>query len=128
MSQGKYPAPAECIYCNAEVKLVSNAEIYGKKYGNGMCYKCSQCDAYVGVHPDLVTPLGVLADRELRNLKKKAHSLFDPIWQNKKHKGKARNSAYRNLADKLKIEQKDCHFGHFGKNMLLEAISVLEKK
>lgn len=120
-----YPIPTECIYCGAEVNLVSNAKIYGREYGNGKCYACSECDSYVGVHPDLVTPLGILANPELRELKKKAHALFDPLWKSKKM---SRKEAYRVLAAKLCIPIKECHIGWFNKEMVIKAISVLKEK
>lgn len=121
----RYPIPEICIYCGDKVGLVSNATVYGKEYGNGKCYKCESCDSYVGVHPDLKTPLGILANKELRELKKKAHFLFDPIW-NKKD-GISRTGAYNRLAIKLGIPTEQCHFGWFDKDMLLKTIEVLKE-
>ncbi|RKN75029.1 zinc-finger-containing protein [Paenibacillus ginsengarvi] len=39
---------------------------YGREYGNGRCYKCTNFDAYVGVHTGTMIPLGRLANSELR--------------------------------------------------------------
>lgn len=115
----------ECNYCGGEVVLTSNAEIYGKEYGKvPRCYLCRNCRASVGVHKSN-EPLGILANDELKALKQKAHSLFDPYW---KDKGWRRGTAYKKMATKLGIDAGDCHFGHFDKDMLLKAIDILERE
>lgn len=119
-----YPIPTECPYCGEEVVFTSNKEIYGREYGNGKCYKCTKCDAYVGVHDGTEIPLGRLADKELRTLKMECHAVFDPLWQNGKQK---RKEAYRELAEKLGIAEAECHFGWFDKEMLTKVIDLLKK-
>ena len=107
--------------------LIDNDFVYGRKYwkgGNCACYACLVCKASVGTHPDGVTPLGRLADRELKALKSRARALFDPLWQGGRT---TRKRAYRWLAKKLSIGERDCHFGHFDKPMLKAAIAALEK-
>lgn len=118
-----YPTPDVCLYCNNEVVLVSNADIYGKSHGNGMAYSCTHCDARVGVHPDLKTPLGRLANKELRESKKRVHSLFDPLWRNG---SMSRTEAYAYLANKLSIPARECHIGWFDDEMTERAIHVLQ--
>lgn len=49
--------PKLCRYCGHEVVFTSNAEIYGKEYGNGKCYLCRNCGAFVGVHTGTDIPL-----------------------------------------------------------------------
>lgn len=120
----KYPVPKICPYCGNDVVLTSNAELYGREYGNGKCYLCRNCKASVGVHPDLVTPLGRLADKELKDLKMKCHELFDPYWKNKKM---YRHECYKILAREMGIDAKECHFGWFDKGMLLRALSILQR-
>ncbi len=123
----KYPIPEKCIYCGDTVNLVSNSVVYGREYGNGLCYKCVSCDSYVGVHHDRVTPLGRLADNELRKLKQQAHTLFDPLWKTKPRR-MSRQTAYDRLADKLGIPAKECHFGWFDREMLLKSIEILSNE
>lgn len=118
-----YPIPITCPYCGSPVIFTSNAVIYGREYGNGRCYKCTSCDAYVGVHDRTNIPLGRLANRELRELKMKCHSLFDPVW--KLNKSIKREHAYRCLADVLGIPMNECHFGWFDRDMLLKTLFVL---
>ena len=41
------PIPETCRYCGNPVVYTSNSEIYGKEYGNGKCYLCRNCKAFV---------------------------------------------------------------------------------
>lgn len=114
--------PKACPFCSSEVVLTSNKEIYGKEFGNGKCYLCRKCKASVGTHNGTTRPLGILANREMKILKKTCHDLFDITWKNKILN---RTEAYKRLARSLGIKQEDCHFGHFEIDMLINAIKVL---
>src|SRR3990167_4955926 len=71
-----------CPYCNKPAKWVENSEIYGRNYGRSyMMWYCRKDNAYVGCHNNTKRPLGTMANRELREWRKKAHSHIDPIWQ-----------------------------------------------
>lgn len=117
-----YPIPETCQYCDGKVELVSNKLVYGREYGNGKCYLCLKCGSYVGVHSDLKTPLGILANKELRTLRKTAHKLFDSLWKNREM---PRDDAYRILANKLNIPTNECHFGWFDKDTAQKAIKAI---
>ena len=117
-----YPIPAVCNYCESDVVYTSNAEIYGREYGNGKCYKCTKCDAYVNVHNGTDIPMGRLANKELRELKKKCHFLFDPVWKNVRL---TRSAAYQRLAKLIGIPPGECHFGWFDKDLLERSLEVL---
>lgn len=121
-----YAIPTTCPYCGNSVILTTNDVIYGRKYktnGNCKCYACPTCYASVGTHADGKTPLGRMANKELKRIKIKAHDLFDPIWKSGRKK---RHEAYNELAAKLGIPAKECHFGWFDRDMLLKAIRLLE--
>jgi len=119
-----YPIPTICCYCVSPVIFTGNEAIYGRKYGNGMCYKCTSCDSYVSVHSGTKIPMGRLANQELRDLKVQCHALFDPLWKNK---GPIRrDQAYVWLAEVLGITQCECHFGWFDKPMLLRCLNILQ--
>ena len=120
----EYPIPTTCVYCNHEVVLTSNAEIYGREYGDGKVYLCRSCKASVGCHPGTIIPLGRLANQRLKNLKKLAHNYFDPIW---KHKKRYRTECYKELAKKLEIPVEHCHFGWFDEPTLMRAIEILKR-
>lgn len=120
------PAPACCPYCDGEVRLVSNDAIYGRTYGDWpYVYLCKPCDAYVGLHPSTDLPLGTLANRELREARKRSKSLWQVISA---LKGRSRNDAYSWLADKMGIARQDCHFGHFNLDQCALALSVCQQE
>lgn len=113
----------QCNICGSdEIRKTKNDEIYGRIYGRGDIFLCDNCRSYVGCHPD-GRPLGLLANREMRDLKVKCHSLFDPIWKNKEV---PRGKLYGRLSNILKINKKDCHFGHFDVDMLNECLSIFQ--
>ena len=71
-----------CPYCGKEAIWCENKEVYGINYGKSyMCYFCKPCNAYVGCHTNSKTPLGTMANSELREWRKKAHQVFDPLWE-----------------------------------------------
>lgn len=118
--------PDKCNLCGGRVVYTSNAKIYGKEYGSGKCYLCTKCGAFVGTHvPNPNDALGLLADSKMRNMKKRCHTLFDFHWMNKEQKRTYRTAMYRWLADKMKIDVEDCHFGHFTLEQLGEAYMFL---
>ena len=119
--------PTICNICNKETVIyTSNSIIYGKEYGSGKCYYCTNCKSYVGTHkPRPDEALGLLATKEMREMKMKCHDLFDATWKNEKDKKKARNNSYARLAKELDIPVKECHFGWFDMDMLTKAYNTL---
>lgn len=121
--------PTVCNLCGGKVILTHNSEIYGKSYGSGYCYLCTECGAYVGTHKKRpYDALGILADKEMRQMKMKCHDLFDKKWKGKKNQHHARELAYQRLAKKMGLEVADCHFGHFDLETLNKAYEILEKE
>ena len=123
--------PTICNICGGHVIFESNSRIYGREYGSGKMYYCTNCGAYVGTHkPKPTEALGLLANKEMRDLKMQCHDLFDKKWQYEKTCRKrhiARNKAYRDLADNLGISVKECHFGYFDMDMLQKAYAILKR-
>lgn len=96
----------KCPYCKKEAIFCENKEIYGRNYGKSyMCYLCKECDAYVGTHNNTRKPLGTMANSELREWRKKAHEVFDPLWKTGKMK---RSEAYMFLNNLI---GKETHIG-----------------
>lgn len=112
-----------CNICGGDnVNLVNNSIVYGKEYGRfPYVFLCNDCKAYVGVHPDM-SPMGILADNEMRVLRRKCHAIFDKTWATKKE----RVARYNALAEKLGCKQGECHFSWMSKQELEMALSVLE--
>lgn len=101
-----------CPYCDSTAELATGREIYPHRpdLHEKNFYRCEPCGAYVGCHPGTVTPLGGLANAELRRARSAAHAAFDPLWRDGTMK---RRAAYQWLADGLGIDRRDCHIGHF---------------
>lgn len=120
-------AGRKCPYCGGAPVLVDSSEIYGRSYGK--MWLCRPCKAYVGVHRGTTTPLGRLANAELREWKKKAHDVFDQLW--KGYMGKhpprmSRPEAYAWLAAELGIAVEDCHIGMFNCRMCQLTIDLVD--
>jgi len=75
----------KCPYCGSPVVLRSADGIYRENNNETMLYVCSKypvCDAYVRVqHGTKNTPLGSMANGDLRALRCEAHRHFDRIHQ-----------------------------------------------
>jgi hypothetical protein len=111
-----------CDYCGTSTTLVGGIKIYPhrKDLYERKFWLCEICGAYVGTYRN-GSPLGRLANAELRIEKRKAHKAFDPLWQ----KGKqSRSEAYIWLAKELEISEDQCHIGMFDLNTCKKAVSI----
>ena len=101
-----------CPYCGDTATLSGGDVIYPHRpdLHHKKFYRCELCDAYVGCHPGTITPLGRLANAELRKAKTQAHAAFDPLW---KTGYMSRSAAYAWLAKCLKLPPEQCHIGMF---------------
>lgn len=116
-----------CPYCGAKARFADSAEVYGGR-SYGMAYICSNypsCDAYVGVHKGTVTPLGRMANAELREAKKQAHAAFDPLWKNGRF---PRKLAYLWLSEQLGMAREDCHIGMFDVATCRRVVDICKRK
>lgn len=117
--------PPVCPYCNRPAVLRDSAVIYGRSYGMAwICKGYPACDAYVGVHRDSNAPLGRLADRELRQWKKRAHAAFDPLWQSGDMK---RKEAYAYLREIMGMTADEAHIGKFDVGQCKALVEALER-
>lgn len=107
------PTPEKCNCCNSSaIEIVENSAVYnGKTYGKyPWVYLCTDCRAYVGLHPFTNIPLGTLANEEMRAARKRAKSFFIPLYESGDI---IRDEAYARLAKKLGIDEAACHFAMF---------------
>ncbi len=103
--------------------LQSNAAIYGREYGDWpFVYRCAECQAYVGLHPDTDLPLGIMASKETIKARKDAKFLFQRLT--KERFANNRTAAYAWLAKALGIAPSICHFGMFGHDQADRAADV----
>ena len=119
--------PTVCRYCGNSVVFTSNAEIYGKEYGNGKCFLCRNCGAFVGVHTETLTPLGTLANEELRKWRKKAHNEFDKLWKGKTRE-MTRYKAYGWLAKQMNLTRDETHIALFEIEQCKEVSKLLNNR
>lgn len=122
ITQAPAKRPTICNLCGGRVIKTTNDRIYGKIYGNGKCYLCLYCGAYVGCH-DNGNALGVLTTEREKSFKILAHNHFDFVW---KHKIISRGNEYSALAKIIGIPKKFCHFGYFNEDLLQAALLVME--
>ena len=112
-----------CPYCGNKSDGVDGYAVYPHRpdIHNKWFYQCVPCDAYVGCHPGTKTPLGRLANAELRKYKSMAHRAFDPIWKTKVMK---RKDAYKALAAEMRIQPSECHIGMFDIAQCKQVIAI----
>ena len=116
-----------CPYCGKPAQLVGGDIIYPHRPDlfEKRFWNCSPCHAYVGCHPGTETPLGRLADAELRKVKMAAHAAFDPLWKNG---SMSRSQAYVWLSQTLSIHPDDCHMGMFDVDTCDRVVSACQAR
>lgn len=105
--------PKACHCCGGPVKLTNNRDVYnGHSFGDWpYVYRCTQCQAYIGLHPDTDLPLGVMAGRATVMARKEAKNAFLRLTGSRFHYD--RSAAYAWLAKEMGISPTVCHFGMF---------------
>lgn len=113
----------QCQYCKGTATLCDSSAVYKKSYG--LIYLCG-CGARVGAHKNSKKhkPMGILADKELRELRIEFHSLFDNTYKNKKD----RNKQYKWLSESIGISQKECHGATMENDTIKKAILFLKSE
>lgn len=115
----------KCPYCGSDAEVVTGAVLYGQPWADyawKKFWRCAPCGAHVGCHGGTETPLGTLANGELRAARSKAHAVFDPLW---KTRGMPRVDAYAWLARELEIPRVDCHIGQFNLEQCARVLVVV---
>ncbi len=103
-----------CPYCGAPAVYRSADGIYLQNKNNTMLYVCAnypQCDSYVRVHPGTRTPVGSMADKKLRSMRKTAHQYFDQLHQTGIM---SKKEAYLWLANLIDAPLSEAHIGYLG--------------
>ena len=121
---------APTCFCGSTSHLDSNAKIYGREYGNGKVYLCDnwpKCDGAVGTDPK-GKPLGTMTDGETRKLRRKLHSIIDPLWQNQNRpRRKARGSVYGWMQRISGLSPKECHIAMFDAKQCITMLGAIAK-
>ncbi len=94
-----------CCGCGKKVaaRLTDGGEIYPHRPDLQALpfWKCDTCDGFVGCHhktKNRTCPLGVIADKKMRNARKHIHAILDPLW---KSGGMSRKRIYARLSKAL---------------------------
>lgn len=103
--------PPACPYCEQPSKAVLGRALYPHRSDlrSRVFFVCTPCDARVGTHRN-GTPLGRLANAELRAAKQSAHALFDSLW---KDGHTTRHQAYGWLSRRMGLLPEQTHIGMF---------------
>lgn len=98
----------DCPDCGAIMTL--------NRFGDKLIYRCVRqrsigCRGSHGAHPDGV-PHGIPAPWPVREARKKAHSVFDLLWQGSGAR-MSRGAAYRWLQTRMQMTERDAHISRF---------------
>lgn len=119
--------PEKCPCCGSPVVLRSADGIYKSNPNHARLYVCSKypaCDTYVRVIPNTTIPLGTMADKKLRYLRKQAHFYFDQLHLTGIM---SKKQAYAWLADVLQLPPEKVHIGYFGDYYCQQVIQQARK-
>ena len=103
-----------CPYCGGTVVFRSADGIYKDNSQGVMLYVCShypECDTYVRAKKGTRIPVGSMADRKLRCLRKTAHDSFDQLHRSGLM---SKQDAYRWLAGVIGAPMSEAHIGYLG--------------
>ncbi|MFC5587578.1 zinc-finger-containing protein [Sporosarcina soli] len=123
MTETAKVADINCPYCDKPARFVSSREFYGRDYGTNL-YVCTLCDARVGTHGRGKTPLGTLANGNLRNLRKMCHARIDPLWKSRKM---SRKAVYMRLQKVMELTSEEAHIGMFNEHQCQKLIAIFER-
>lgn len=116
----------KCPYCGAQAMLRPASVVYGNaaKSKESHLYICSRwpkCDAYVGAHKKDLSPMGTLANGDLRHKRILAHRALDTLWKSG-HMEKWQ--AYVWLQAKLGLNSQQTHIAKFSEFMCDQVIAI----
>ena len=112
-----------CPYCGSSVSIQDSKIVYGiSDYGKiWLCDNYPECDVFVGAHKHDDKPKGTLANRQLRQWRKNAHTVFDPLWKSGKM---SRSQAYKWLAQELGLPAKQTHIAMFDVDICQQVVKI----
>ncbi|AAY53453.1 gp150 [Listeria phage P100] len=122
LARMKKEIPTKCPLCQGNIKYTSNADLYGKEYGNGMCYMCTSCRASSGVVSlSSREPSSTISDKPMKILKKACYGLLD---QASRSCHTDQDDIMEQLAVLMKVSVDDL-FNWLTKGELLKATAIL---
>lgn len=89
-----------------------------------VCKNYPRCDSYVRVHPGTAIPMGTVADRRLRTMRKDAHKYFNQIYI----RGiMSKQEAYQWLSEFLGLPMASTHIGMMGEYYCQQVIDECQR-
>lgn len=121
-AEGKTELP-RCPYCNGETYRADSSLVYDRNYGTKVivCRNYPACDSFVGCHKD-GQPKGSLANKQLREWRKRVHGRFDFLWKSGRM---SRDEAYSWLSEQMGLPE--AHIGFFTLEQCQQAIQLVEQ-
>lgn len=120
---------SKCPYCFNYTEIVDSEIVYQQSHG--LIYYCKDCQAWVGMHNGTDQALGTLAKKNLRDKRRQAHALFDPLWEKKVALGfsktQARKKAYQWVTNILMINPVEAHIAYFNEEQCDKLIAECKK-
>lgn len=120
-----------CPYCGEKSILRPASYIYTGRpdieKNMWVCKNYPECDSYVGTHGHGAWqnfPMGILANRGLRDLKKRCHTLFDHQWKARKV---PRGRMYVWLQITMGLSEPDAHIGELDRKQCERLLIMLEE-
>lgn len=128
MKTNTHKRRVNCPYCRKPAKFMTSKKYYGKDFQRNV-YVCHPCNASVGTHGRSNRPLGTLANKDLRHLRKLCHQSFDTLWEGSKNtQMMTRLQAYQWLRKSLGIPKKEAHIGRLNILQCRKIIRKIKKK
>lgn len=117
-----------CPYCGAQAILRPANWVHGNsKQSKGkhlyVCRNWPKCDSYVAVHEKDLTPMGTLANSELRHKRILAHKALEKY---QKITRMDRWATYLWLEGKLGLDQRSTHIALFSEEICDEVILLCQ--
>lgn len=109
----------KCPYCGKNVIFIHSTKIYGGDHNYGFMKACTDypvCDSYAGKGASL-------ANKELRELRKTCHALFDMKWRTKQL---TRSKCYFWLRRVMNKSHHDAHIAMFRDDECKKLLKLLD--
>jgi hypothetical protein len=112
---GEIPVPDRCHCCASD--KIRKAIVREEK----QAWICDDCGAFVTCHDGTENPVGYMAGKKTRTLRKKAHFVFDRLWLERLM---SRDKAYLWLAVALGLNPNDAHISWLTDEQLNKSIEI----
>ena len=114
----------KCPYCGAKAQLRPASVARPQADPEEAVYVCARypaCDAYVAAHRTSRLPMGTLADRPLRRIRREAHISLNRLWESGLM---TKKEAYRWLQVQLGLPESETHIARFSEFRCRQVITL----